>query len=77
MDNRMFSDTLYKEAAQIFVQQISYFGVIYNQQNTIVEHRINELTLGSRNLLLHATILWTKEVSTMLWHFYFNVACQR
>ena len=46
----------------------------YHHQNAIVERRIKELTLGSQNFLLHATILWPETVSTMLWPFYFKVA---
>ena len=76
-DNRRFVDPLLKEESKKFRQHTRYCGVGSHHQNEIVERRIKELTLGSRNLLLHATILWTEEVSTMLWHFYFNVACQR
>ena len=35
------------------------------------------MTLGSRNLLLHATILWPEAVSTMLWPLSFKSECQR
>ena len=42
-----------------------------------LEHRIKVLTLGSRNLLLHATRLWIEAVSTMLWTLSFKTACHR
>ena len=42
-----------------------------------MERRIKELTLGSRNLLLHATILWPEAVSTMLCPLSFKSECQR
>ena len=41
------------------------------------ELRIKELTLGSRTLLLHATILWPEVVSTMMWPFSFKAASQK
>ena len=55
-----------KEAVQICEQQISYCGVGSHKQNVIVEYRINKLTLGIWNLLLYATILFTKSVSTIM-----------
>ena len=47
-DSRIFSEYLFKETIHTCGKHISYCGVVYNHQNTIVEHRIKELTLGGR-----------------------------
>ena len=49
----------------------------YPHQNSIVEFRINELTLGNQTRLLHSIRLWTEAASTMLWIFLFEAAFQR
>ena len=51
--------------------------MVYHHQNAIVEHRIKELTLVSRTLLLRATRLWLEAVSTILWTLSFKAPCQR
>ena len=40
--------------------------MVSHHQNEIVECRIKGLTLGSRTLLLYATILWPEEVGTVM-----------
>ena len=68
-DNGRLPDPLFKEEVQTCGQQIKYCGVRSHHQNEIVERIIKELTLGSWNLLLHATILWPEELSTMMCTF--------
>ena len=51
--------------------------MLSHHQNTIVEVRIKELTLGIWTLLLHATIFFLEEVITIMWNFFFNTAGQR
>ena len=75
-DNGRFADTMFKESLQICRQKIIYFRVGYHQQNTIVEHRIKELSLGSQNLLLRTTRLCPEAVSTMLRTFFFQEGWQ-
>ena len=65
-DSVRFTDPLFKEAVKTCRQQISYCGLGSPHQNTIVELRIKEFTLGSWTLLLHYTILWPEAVSTIL-----------
>ena len=75
-DNGIFADTLLKEAVQTCGQKISYCGVGSHHQNTIVERKIKELTLGSQTLLLHSTRLCQEEVITMMWNFSFKAEYQ-
>ena len=56
--NRRFKDPLFKEAFHTYGQQISYCRVGSNHQNTIVDCRIKELTLGSRTLFICDIRLW-------------------
>ena len=48
-----------------------------NHKNSIVDHSIKKLTLGSRTLLFHATIMWPEDMSTKLLNLYFKAAFQR
>ena len=51
--------------------------MVSHHQNTIVERRIKELTLVSRNLLLHTIRLCPEAVSTIMWPFYFKAVWKR
>ena len=57
--------------------RLATIGWDLTTKNTIVEHRIKELTLGSLTILLHSSRLWPEAVSTMMWPFYFKAACQK
>ena len=41
------------------------FGIGYHNENSIVERKIQTLTLGSRTLLLHGNRYWPKAITTM------------
>ena len=71
--NGRFSKPLFKEEFQTCIKQISYCGVVSHHKKI----RIKVLTLGSRNLLLHATTLWSEAVSTIMCLFLFKETCQR
>ena len=76
-NNRIFSYPLFKKTVQTCVQKKIYCGVVYHHQNTIVELRTNELTLGRRTLILHTNRLCPEAVSITLCNLSPKVACQR
>ena len=76
-DNRRFAETQFKGAVQTCGKILATSGVVSCHQNTILECRTKELTLGSCNLLLHTIILCPEAVITMLWPFYFKASFHR
>ena len=52
-------------------------GCYLTRQNEIVERRIKEFTIVSWTLFIHATTMWPKAVTTMLWPFSFKAVRQR
>ena len=74
VDSRRFTETLFKETVQAYLQKISYCGVVSHHQNETVENSIKEFTLGIRTLLLHYTRLWTDALSTIMLPFSFKAA---
>ncbi len=67
-DNGRFADSGFHKAIKDADQKIKYCADRAHQ-NSIVKQRINELTLISWTLLLHAKQHWPNYVTSMMWPF--------
>ena len=67
--NGRFSEQPFRSSIEDSSQTITFFGDVSHHQNSIVESKIQTLTLGARTLLLHAKIYWPEEKTTMLWPY--------
>ena len=67
--NGRFSEQPFRSSIEDSNQTIKFYGVGSHHQNAIVERKIQNLTLGSKTLLLHAKIYCPEEITTMLWSY--------
>ena len=65
-DNGQFSENTFKQYCERKMQHPTFCGVGAHQQNSVSERIIKDLTLASRNLVLHAQLYWPEYSTTML-----------
>ena len=68
-DNERFAEQTFRLAIEDFNQTITFCGVLYNHQNAIAERKIQALTLGDREFILHAKRYFPEAITTMLWTY--------
>ena len=73
-DNGRFAEKGFRDAVQLAGQKLTYCGVGTHNQNGIVERHIQELTMATRSLILHAQQIWPEVISTLLWPFAWSAA---
>ena len=73
-DNDRFAARSFTNDCKASTQRINFCGVGAHHQNGIADNTIKQLTLISRNLLIHAQNYWPEYISTMLWPFALKAA---
>jgi hypothetical protein len=68
-DNDRFAEKLFKDDCNAQGQHLTFCGVGAHHQNGIVEHKIKDITLATRTILLYAMRYWPEYITTMLWPF--------
>ena len=68
-DNGRFADKGFVDACHVNNQSLTFCAVGTHHQNGIAERKIKDITLGGRNLLLHAQRMLPEYISTILWPF--------
>ena len=68
-NNGRFSEQQFRSAIENSNQELTFCWFGSHHKNTIVEIKIQTLTLGDRTLILHAKRYWTDAITTMLWPY--------
>ena len=67
--NGRFAGEPFRSTIEDDDQTITFCGVGYHQQNSIVKMKVQTLKLGDRTFLLHSKIYCPETISTMLWPY--------
>ena len=76
-DNGRFAKKGFRDAVDDANQTISFCGVGSHHQNGIAEKYIQDITVATRVLLLHAKRYWPEAIGTILWPFALKAAEDR